>query len=163
MRKISITIIVEGDTEEHLLAGLRAARRAGLPVSRSHVRASSSSPEPPSSENPEPPPGDTDVEEQLKPFLSAGDLEFLTGTVKKLAEPERQVRLQARLPGKGRSRIRKFQLHVEAACTKAGLRYQDVLDVRDNGLKGASREVVIGPGPLLRKEQRAQKEEGTSV
>lgn len=155
---IKITVTIEADTEENLHAGLRQATRLGLPVSGGYVRASSSSP--PASEATESPSGGTSVEEKLRPFLSPKDFEFLVGVVKGMAEPERRARLQERMPGKGKGRLTKFLEHVEAASEKAGLQVEDILYERDNDLKGASREVWIGPGRLLRhKSAQGNKEE----
>lgn len=151
---IRLSIIIEADTKQELRAGLREARRAGLPVSRSYVRAPSTSTVLPKSEGSEIPAGSTSsLEEKLKPFLSAGDFAFLFTVLAELTEPERRVRLQEQLPGKGKSRLTKFLGHVKTAAEKAGLRYEDILDVRDNELRGAAREVWIGPGPLLRKKE----------
>jgi len=156
---IKISIVVEADTKEELRDGLREARRAGLPVSRGYVRSPSSLGQAPCSEGAKSPSEGSSVKERLTPLLSPQNVEFLFGVIAKLAEPERQMRLQDRLPGKGRSRLGKLLKQVKTACTTAGIRYEDILDVRDNDKKGASREKWIGPGPLLRRSgSRAEKQ-----
>ena len=147
---IKITVTIEADTEENLRTGLREAQRMGLPVASGHVQSPAPAALPPAHEGADPPAGGSSAKEKLKGALSPRDYEFLVEVIGVLDQPARRVRLQEQFPGKGRSRFGKFLDRVETVAKKVGLPTEDVLEVRDNGLRGASREVTIGPGPILR-------------